>query len=140
MKNPRKKYQIPPCDIDYDVVKILASKIQASVIHPEKASYNIYLIDSLCLVAKSTAATFFLPSNLFGTWSNFSGGLMPRSLWCTCLNFTLYLPGHSSESVFYVQWLLGGSLQESYIKVISKLFCLLIWYLPLFFKILLVTN
>lgn len=55
-------------------------------------------------------------------------------------NLTLYLSSHSCESVFNIKWFLGRGFQESNIKMISKLFCLLIWDLSLIFKIFLISN
>ena len=60
--------------------------------------------------------------------------------WCRCSNFTLYLSCHCCECVFNIKWFLCWCFQESYIKMIGKFFCLLIWHLSLIFKILLVSN
>ena len=70
---------------------------------------------------------------------NFRSLFMLISLSWISGNFSLYLSSHCSESVFNIKWFLSWGFQESNIKMISKLFCFLIWDLSLIFKIFFVT-
>lgn len=96
---------------------------------------------NLCLnsIQYESAASFLLVINFLWAFANFGSSLGSWS-WLRCSNFAFNLSGHQSERFFYVYGLLGWSLKESDIKMISKFFGLLIRNLSLILQILLVSN
>jgi len=86
-----------------------------------------------------SAAPLLLVIKFLGSLADFSGSLGSWS-WLRGGYFTFDLSGHQSERFFDVDGFFGGSLEESNIKMVCKLFGLLIRNLSLVLQILFVSN